>query len=556
MPSLSLQTHLVNSCPQLSAISVDPRGFKAALRSLTQFLIEQQVSATLWLKLPKDKAWWTDVWMYGQQAAGCGLYALGDQMAVPPENLAANLRSIAIEQDEDLKREYLCLAVASNFVCVLLAVRASTGEQIEKRNTDKRTIKLYCSTAGHTVATLSVGLKRIIEKAIAPSVLQADALNNALGRTSDSLSNAFSDTAFNIPSSTAVSAAETAADSAAMMASRVVLSQWDHCFPADLLKAEALPLTEAFLSWQLQSQEEMRSQLTTYRNATKQDALSAYSLSADFLAQAGQELQSPLTTIKTALTLLGSPTIKMVQRQRYLEMISTQCDRQKLLINSVINLLKAQTSATLTPHAIQLADLIPGIVSTYQPIAEERGIMLAHTIPAHLTEVLSVEQELKEVVIQLINNGIQMTPKGGRVWVSANPHNDAFVALSVQDSGAGLSKHETARLFDAFYHNPSNREGSFGSGLGLTLVQQLVHRIGGSISVESESGRGTTFKILLPTRPTATTAQPAAINRAINRAQSSESPLAATSKADSTLTNNAVGAYSGSPNESQILANH
>jgi two-component system, OmpR family, phosphate regulon sensor histidine kinase PhoR len=475
MPSLSLQTHLVTSCPHLPAISVDPRGFKLALQSLTKFLIDQQVPATLWLKLPKDKAWWTDVWTYGQQAAGCCLYTLGESH--PPDNLAASLRAITIEQDEDLKREYLCVAVAPNFVCVLLAVRTPPAEQ----GADKRTIKLYCSTAGRSLAAVSAGLKHIIESGL-PSAAEPSELAD----------------------SAATASPAAPASPAATMASRAVLSQWDRCFPADVLRGE-MPLTEAFLSWQLQSQEELRSQLATYRNAIKNEA---HSLSPDFLAQAGQELQSPLTTIKTALTLLGSPTLKMAQRQRYLEMITAQCDRQKSLINSVVNLLKAQTTATLTPRAIQLADMIPGIVSTYQPIAEERGIMLAHTIPAHLSEVLSVESDLKEVVIQLINNGIQITPQGGRVWVSAASHSANFVALTVQDSGAGLSKNDTAKLFDAFYHNPSSREGALGSGLGLTLVQQLVNRMGGSISVESEFGRGTTFKILLPTRPIVTAPSP------------------------------------------------
>lgn len=529
MPSLSLQTHLVTACPQLSAVSVDPRGFKLALQSLTKFLIDQQVPATLWLKLPKDKAWWTDVWTYGQQAAGCCLYTLGEPIGQPPENLAASLRAIAIEQDEDLKREYFCLAVASNFVCVLLAVRTPPGAP---PSADKRTIKLYCSTAGRTMATLSTGLKHIIERGL------ESGLNGIEGGIEGGLPSAAEPTMF--------------PESAATMASRAVLSQWDRCFPAEALNGE-MPLTEAFLSWQLQSQEELRSQLATYRSAIKNEA---HSLSPDFLAQAGQELQSPLTTIKTALTLLGSPTLKLAQRQRYLEMITAQCDRQKSLINSVVNLLKAQTTAALTPRAIQLADMIPGIVSTYQPIAEERGIMLAHTIPAHLTEVLSVESELKEVVIQLINNGIQITPKGGRVWVSAAPHNANFVALTVQDSGVGLSKTDTAKLFDAFYHNPSSREGTLGSGLGLTLVQQLVNRMGGSISVESEFGRGTTFKILLPTRSTAAAAAPSP-----SGTQVSDQPPASVSSEFSALSTNSmgtnsVGNRSGSPAEQQIFASH
>ena len=450
------------------------------------FLIAQNLPATLWLKLPKDDAWWTDVWAYGRQAPGCTLYALGEQIGSPPDNLAASLRPIVIEQDDDLKREYLCMAVASDFVCVLLAVRMAPGTV---PSTDKRTIKLYCSTAGQATAALSTGLKQILNSCLDNSSLYTvEALDDELS------------------SNEIVSGAN--------MAIHAVLSQWERCFPASVLSRESLPLTEAFLTWQLQYQEEMRSQIAVYRSLAKQESAAAFALSSDFLSQASQELQSPLTTIKTALTLLSAPTLKTVQRQRYLEMISTQCDRQKSLIISIIDLLKAQTTLSATPQAIQLADLLPGIVSTYQPIAEERGIMLAYTVPPHLSEVLIVESELKRVVIHLIKNGIQITPKGGRVWVSAAPYSASFVAVTVKDSGAGTSRGDTAKLFDAFSRHPTSSEGSsegtISSGLGLTLVQQLVSRMGGSISVESAPGQGTTFKILLPASPAA--ADPSAPN--------------------------------------------
>lgn len=481
MPPLSLQSYLISARPQLSAVPVDPKGFKSALQSLMGFLIAQKVPATLWLKLPKDDAWWTDVWAYGQQAPGCTLYALGEQTGSPPDNLAASLRPLVIDQDDDLKREYLCMAVASDFVCVLLAVRTPPSTV---PGTDKRTIKLYCSTAGQATAALSTGLKQILKSGLDSSSVQvSEALKD--------------DKLFANEPSNEIAVSE------ADMAIHAVLSQWERCFPANLLSRESLPLTEAFLTWQLQYQEEMRSQIAAHRSSAKQESAAAYALSSDFLSEASQELQSPLTTIKTALTLLSAPTLKTAQRQRYLEMIRTQCDRQKSIIISIIDLLKVQTTLAATPQAIQLADFLPGIVSTYQPIAEERGIMLAYTVPPHLSEVLSVEAELKRVVIHLINNGIQITPKGGRIWVSAAFYSASFVALTVKDSGAGTSRSDTAKLFDAFNRHPTSSESAISSGLGLTLVQQLVSRMGGSISVESAPGQGTTFQILLPASPAA-----------------------------------------------------
>lgn len=481
---LSLQAHLASLQPQLSTVSVDPRGFKLALQSLIKFLIAHEISATLWLKLPKEDAWWTDIWQYGQKTTGCTIYSLGEQIGRPPDNLVGNVHPIPIEQNADLKREYLCLAIADNFVGALLATRIAPGP-----TPDKRTLRLYCSTAGRTVAALSIGIRAIIESSLSGAQIAVDSPDSWPATQPDSLPDS------SIQSSSADGSSELG--SSCSIVGRTVLSQWDRCFPANLLNQGALPLTEAFLSWQLQSQEDLRSQLAVHRNSARSNH-GLHSLAPDFLSQASQELQSPLTTIKTALTLLGSPALKLAQRQRYLEMIAAQCDRQKTLITSVIGLLQIQTTAATSPNPLQLADVIPGIVSTYQPIAEERGIMLAYTVSPDLAKVLAVEPELKQVVIHLIKNGIQITPRGGQVWVAALPYDSSFVGLTVQDSGSGITKSDIARLFEAFYRGPTYGEGSLGAGLGLTLVQQLVKRMGGSVSVDSTPGQGTTFQVLLP----------------------------------------------------------
>ena len=458
MSSLSLQPHLLGSVPALTAISVNPKGFKAALQSLSDFLIANEVSATLWLKLPKGDAWWTDVWAYGQQAPACTIYSLGTQTGNPPENMAASLRPIPIEQDADLKKEYLCMAVSESFVVTLLAVRNPAA-------TDKRNLKLYCSISGQAAAALSTGIKAILEKS--PTGEMGLASGEESGKRDEQA-----------------------------IAAQAALSQWDRLFPSGLLLQATRPLDSAFLIWQLQAQEDMRSELSSQ---AKNDASAAIeALAPDFLSQASQELQAPLTTIKTALTLLGSPTLKLSQRQLYLEMISTQCDRQKSLIGSIFDLLQVQTTPAEAAASLKLSEIIPGIVSTYQPIAEERGIMLAHTIPPNLPDVMGTESELKEAVIHLLKNGIQVTPKGGRVWVTAASQGSRFVAIKIKDSGSGITKTDSSKCFEAF-----NRSGE-GAGLGLTLVRQLIERMGGSVEVESQMGQGTTFKVLLPVNRSAT----------------------------------------------------
>lgn len=463
MPSLSLQNYLADPQLALTPIPTNPKGFKAAIQSLSDFLVTQQVSATLWLKLPKDDAWWTDIWQYGQWAAGCTIYSLGTQTGSPPENMAASLRPIPIEQDSALKREYLCLAVADSFVVALLAVR-------DPHAADKRALQLYCTVSGQAIAALSMGIKTILEH----SQTKADS-NSAKPHELNLLSQA-----------STRSSSRTAQDE--QIAGEAALSQWARLFPAGLLLQSARPLDNAFLTWQLQAQEKLRAELA--QQTKSDDGLDV--LSSSFLSQANQELHAPLTTIKTALTLLGSPTIKLSQRQLYLEMISSQCDRQKSLIESIFALLKVQIAPPVTLEPLKLSELIPGIVSTYQPLAEERGVMLAYTVPPNLPAAAGVESSLKDALIRLIANGIAVAQQGGRVWVTATLSEHNMLFIKVKDSGAGVSKSNASRLFDAFY-----RSGE-GAGLGLTLSKQLVEKMGGSIEVDSQADYGTTFKIQLP----------------------------------------------------------
>ena len=465
MSSLSLQNHLAGSQLALTAIPTNPKGFKAAIQSLSDFLVAQQISTTLWLKLPKDDAWWTDIWQYGQQAVGCTIYSLGTQTGNPPDHMAASLRPIPIQQDSDLKKEYLCMAVADSLVVALLAVR-------DPNAADKRSLKLYCTVSGQAISALSKGIKAILE--------------SSQTQTANSITQAKSGESGRLSETEVAAKIRSAQDQA--IAGQAALSQWARLFPESLLQSPTHSLDNAFLAWQLQAQETLRNELSN--QAKSDDALDA--LSANFLSKAKQELQAPLTTIKTALAMLGSPAIKLSQRQLYLEMIATQCDRQKSLIASVFDLLQVQTAPAPSTEPLKLSELIPGIVSTYQPLAEERGIMLAYTIPPNLPEATGVESALKEALIHLIENGIEIAPKGGRVWVTATLFNTETLSIKVQDSGAGISRTEASQLFEPFY-----RSGE-GAGLGLTLAKRLIEKMGSSIEVDSQGERGTTFKIQLP----------------------------------------------------------
>jgi two-component system phosphate regulon sensor histidine kinase PhoR len=149
---------------------------------------------------------------------------------------------------------------------------------------------------------------------------------------------------------------------------------------------------------------------------------------------------------------------------------------------------------------IHLSQTIPGIVSTYQPLAAEKGVKLGYTISDNLPTVFCVEMWLRQVAIDLLHNGIKYTPKGGQVLVMASIQGD-YVQLEFKDTGIGIQPAEISKIFDRFYRvrNLPNEENN-GAGLGLTIAQNILLRCGGSISVVSQVGVGSEFRVLFPIR--------------------------------------------------------
>jgi two-component system, OmpR family, phosphate regulon sensor histidine kinase PhoR len=215
-----------------------------------------------------------------------------------------------------------------------------------------------------------------------------------------------------------------------------------------------------------------------------------------------QELRTPITNIKTALKLLESSALKPAQRQKYLDLIRDECDRQNSLIIGAVRLLAIErTAAEIDVEAIYLSEVIPGVVSTYQPLAEEKGIKLGYTIPDNLPAIFCAEIWLRQIAFDLLHNGIKYTPEGGQVFVRASVAGD-YVQLEFKDTGIGIPTQEIPKIFDRFYRirHLADERNNNSAGLGLTIVRDMLTRCGGSISVTSELGVGSQFRILLPTQ--------------------------------------------------------
>ncbi len=261
-------------------------------------------------------------------------------------------------------------------------------------------------------------------------------------------------------------------------------------------------LTSQLFLTQVKRQEEINSRkykgLSGNLKEQNQALRSKLQAKDEYLRNVCQELLSPLTHMKTALSLLNSPSIKAASRQRYLDMIKRECDRQNYLMTGVMDLVELERNldnSFLEP--VCLSEVVPGVVSTYQPLAQERGIMLAYTVPNDLPYVWCVSGGLRQIVINLLSNCIKFTPNGGQVWVRTRIQT-GYVQLEFRDTGIGIPENEISKIFHRFYKvRPVVNEETGSAGLGLTIVEKLIGRCGGSISVSSIAGEGTTFKVLL-----------------------------------------------------------
>jgi two-component system phosphate regulon sensor histidine kinase PhoR len=130
---------------------------------------------------------------------------------------------------------------------------------------------------------------------------------------------------------------------------------------------------------------------------------------------------------------------------------SHECDRQSALISGVLNLLQMETSIRHTePVPLLLSETVPPVVSTYQPLALEKGIMLAYTVPDDLPPVSCPAAWVRQIMIHLLNNSIKYTESGGEVWVTAR-RKMTLLEIEVRDTGIGISASDLPRIFEHFY---------------------------------------------------------------------------------------------------------
>ena len=222
---------------------------------------------------------------------------------------------------------------------------------------------------------------------------------------------------------------------------------------------------------------------------------------SEFLGSVSHELRTPLTIIKGfVITLLDSPVVVAEpELERSLQMVDRETDRLARLVEDVLELSRLRSrkrSLELSPTGAE--DLVRDTVGVLVAHAERVGVGLGVDLAEESTCILADADRFRQVVINLVDNGIKYTPPGGRVLVRSRRREHHWV-LDIEDTGVGIAAEEIPFLFERFFRGKDKRKKEArGTGLGLAIVQELVHAHHGRIEVQSEPGRGTTVTVWFP----------------------------------------------------------
>jgi two-component system, OmpR family, phosphate regulon sensor histidine kinase PhoR len=221
----------------------------------------------------------------------------------------------------------------------------------------------------------------------------------------------------------------------------------------------------------------------------------------EFVSNVSHELKTPLTSIQAyADTLLGGGLEDEESARMFVERIVEQSERLSLLIQDLLRLGKIESE----PEAFRLEPcdalaIAATAIQDHQAIAETRQVRLESLPPEGPLTVIADADGLRTILNNLIINALSYTPSGGRVTLSVHRSGER-VLFEVSDNGVGIAKEHQARVFERFYRVDKSRARSIGgTGLGLAIVRHLVEVMQGEITLASELGKGSTFRVWIPT---------------------------------------------------------
>ncbi len=225
------------------------------------------------------------------------------------------------------------------------------------------------------------------------------------------------------------------------------------------------------------------------------DLVKALAAKDEFVASVSHEFRTPLTSILGYVELMLDDEALRDDVRAPLEIIRRNSERLLTLVSDLLSSRNGQL--VVSPHAVDVAELVRASITAALPRATESGIKLRANAPERLEAHVDAAR-VSQVLDNLVSNAIKYSPDGGEVTVSLRS-DDGTVVCSVTDTGMGMSKEDQEEVFTKFFRSQAVRNSAIpGVGLGLSISKAIVEAHGGTVSLSSEVGRGTTFTFAVP----------------------------------------------------------
>lgn len=267
------------------------------------------------------------------------------------------------------------------------------------------------------------------------------------------------------------------------------------CFLRDTVLPAAAPVSAAWLA--LLAGGSFRYFFVRRRLQASEAATRRYQQAFHFVAH---EMRTPLTAIQGSSELMSRYSLPEAKRRELTEMINAESKRLARMITTFLDVEKLSAGQMeLRLSQVELAGLVDACCRRAAPLAERKRILMKNQVPQEMR--LQADAELLEyAVYNLLTNAVKYSPEQTEVLIGAEVK-DGAVRLWVTDQGIGMDEAEMKQLFRKFYRTKrAEQSGEMGTGIGLSIVRQIVELHEGTIEVQSAPGKGSTFTVVLPAR--------------------------------------------------------